>query len=716
MKRVINYRVIPLILAGIILGVCSITYLDRALIIACAVGAAILALSAVFVKQMKKARGKLLAVLLAFCISMGITALSYASVERNAVYERDAVITARIDILSETDSEGVVEGGDGRIEVVLEDIEIDGVKYSGKAQAVFSDDTFIGGCAVGDVIKFKGDVSPLALDTEDSYSVADYTDGIYYHVYSYTPSDPEEAVFEKLGNEATVADKIRLRIKSVLYSNVKSDTAGFLYAMTFGDKSGLTYEVKDAFSYTGTAHIFAVSGLHVGVIAGAIIFLLRRFKLRNDIATFCIVAALLLPFCALCEFSPSTVRATVMILLHLLSKVFMMRSDAMTNFSLAACILLIANPINLFDLGFVMSFAAVFGLITLAKPLQTGLRKIKCPSFIATGLGATLSVNIALLPVLLVYFGGQSLLFVVANLIVIPLVSVLFPIYLFIAFTAAILSFTGFLLTAIGMPFTLIIYIVTEIGGWNFLILDLEISKAFIALNFLFILILSEYVHIPDKAKKIAASVAGAAVIAGVIFNMNLRFEDEIYLRGFTDSSGCQIVFIDDAKRGGYLIVNGEADYTACTQIRDIMRDEHIRNIDGVFVVGECSNESISDIMLYSNCTKLYSFAPNEYAYTGYAYDSIVVGDDYMLGYYYKGLLEIILGGVNIKVLADGYTLNKIDDTYDILICYDSVGELVDGRYAVCEEGYVNSLKNYVSSAFTIRIKDDRIITNNLRG
>ena len=711
MKRLFNYRIIPLVLLGIILAICVVTYFDFAMRMACIAGALILLLCAIFIKQMKKARGKLIAVLLAFCIMTGITALDFKTIDDRQIYARDAVIEGRIDIASESNPEGVLES-QGRTEIYLEDITVNGVEYSGRAQTVFIDGSLLYGLKVGDRIKFRGDVSPLTPDVDDTYSIADYTDGIYYYIYAACFDEGEDLLFECTGNDATVADKIKLKVKSVLYKNVKSETAGFLYAMTFGDKAQLTYEIKDSFSYTGTAHIFAVSGLHIGIIAGAAMLILRRLKIKNDIAVFCIISTLLLPFCALCEFSPSTVRATLMILISLVAKIAMMRSDAMTNFSAAGCILLVANPLFLFDLGFLMSFAAVFGLITLSKPLTRIFMKIKTPKPLANALGASLSVNMALMPVMLVYFGGQSLLFIIANLIVIPCISLIFPIYLFAVFLTAIVSFTGFLLTLAGAPFTVLIYIIKQIGGISFLSVDFDISRIFIAVNFVVMLVLSEYVFIPQKAKKITAGVLFAALCTGMVFNLNLRSADETYIFGFTDKSGCQLMIIDDKTRGSYLIVNGQTDYTAPGLVTDMMREKHISQIDGVFVVGDCDEESLSDIMYAAKSTCIYSFSLTDYMYSGYETDTVETGKDYMLGFYYKGLMEIIIDGIEIKVLADGYTLSQADNEYDILVCYDNVGMLDEGKYAVCQEGYVNSLQNYMSSTFTIRIKDDKIKAN----
>ena len=84
--------------------------------------------------------------------------------------------------------------------------------------------------------------------------------------------------FKVLGNRVKFGDKVRLRIKSSVYRNVKKETAGFLYAMTLGDKSGLEDGIKADFQRTGAAHIFAVSGLHVGIIAASILWTLKNSR------------------------------------------------------------------------------------------------------------------------------------------------------------------------------------------------------------------------------------------------------------------------------------------------------------------------------------------------------------------------------------------------------------------------------------------------------
>lgn len=706
MQRIFNFRLIPLILMGIILAVCCGVYLDTALILAVLAGALILLLCSVFVRQMKKARGKLIAVLLAFCIMLGVTELNFAAIEDRQIYLKNVEITGRIDIISESDKSGFVNA-EGKVEIYLEDLTFAGVEYKGKAQTVILDGSLLEGYKIGDRIKFKGDVSPLKVDANDSYSVADYTDGIYYYIKADWDSTKDDFVFENKGNDATITDKIKLRIKSVLYNNIKSDTAGFLYAMTFGDKSGLDDETIDAFSYTGTAHIFAVSGLHIGMIAGAVLYLLKKFKIKNSLANFLVVGAVLIPFCAMCEFSPSTIRATIMVLVFLASRIFMMRSDALTNLSLAAVILLVVNPMYLFDLGFLMSFLAVLGLITLSKPIARCLKKLRCPSKLISPLSATFSANIALLPVMLVYFGGQSMLFVVANLIVVPVLSIIFPVYLIVAFLVAILPFMGFLLTAMGWIFTLLVEIVKGISKWNFLMINFKLNKVFIAINILIMLVLSKYIMIPKKAKQITSGVLLAAFCIGIIANLNIKTADTTFVYGFEDASECQIIIVDDTKNGTYLIINGQAGYDAPDITQEKIREYHITKIDGVVVVDTCEEEILKEIMYKSNCSELYSFSENDYLNIGYKVNTLLLDTDFMIGFYNRGTLEIIIGETKIKVLADGY-VNK-DNEYDILVSYDLAGAGEKDKYIVCEEGFVNSLQNYISSTFTIKIKDAKI-------
>lgn len=143
-------------------------------------------------------------------------------------------------------------------------------------------------------------------------------------------------------------------------------------ALLFGNRAGLSQQIKDAFSITGTGHLLAVSGLHMAMAALLTFFSVRWLLLRWEWLALRIpvikVATLLSMLAVICYaglsgFSPSANRAMIMILVFSAGMVLELPSTPMNSLAAAAWILLAISPFYLFDIGFQFSFVAVFFLI-----------------------------------------------------------------------------------------------------------------------------------------------------------------------------------------------------------------------------------------------------------------------------------------------------------------------------------------------------------------
>lgn len=163
-----------------------------------------------------------------------------------------------------------------------------------------------------------------------------------------------------------------------------ADTAATVKAIMFGDKGELDDDTLEVFQRNGTAHILAVSGLHIGIIYA---FLLRIWRWRRGWCFFSFAAAFFGCYSAMTGFSPSVVRAVLMILMHIYAQITGNRYD-LNNAALAvATAILIRGPYMLFNAGFQMSFLAVLtmslvlpyinhfysGVLTASLAIQTGL-------------------------------------------------------------------------------------------------------------------------------------------------------------------------------------------------------------------------------------------------------------------------------------------------------------------------------------------------------
>nr|WP_255490033.1 ComEC/Rec2 family competence protein [Bacteroides sp. 214] len=209
----------------------------------------------------------------------------------------------------------------------------------------------------------------------------------------------------------------------------EGEQLAILSALTVGYKEELSADVREAFSVAGVSHVLAVSGLHVGFIFLLLSALLRLFPQRNRLLLLLwagVAVALLWVFAFLSGLSPSVVRSVSMFTLFVIAKVSLARTLTMNSLLMAAVGMLLYNPSWLFDVGFQLSFLAVAGIV-LINPLLYGRFTIKnrffdyCWNLISMSVAAQLVTA----PLVAFYFSYFSIYFLLANLLVIPLVTLI---------------------------------------------------------------------------------------------------------------------------------------------------------------------------------------------------------------------------------------------------------------------------------------------------
>lgn len=213
-------------------------------------------------------------------------------------------------------------------------------------------------------------------------------------------------------------------------------SAAMARALILGDRSLISEEMRESLSATGTAHLIAISGMHVTVLAMAVSLLLTRFMSRRLAGLLTLLP--LLFYGALIGFSASFVRAVVMFGLFSLGFFEGLPSDPVTRLCAALLGYLALRPMAVCDAGFVLSFSASAGLLLLTPPLA-GLLRPDRPSkrastvkpwrrtarraggYIAGLLCASLAAQLATLPAVIAYFGVQSVVSLPFNLVCVPL-------------------------------------------------------------------------------------------------------------------------------------------------------------------------------------------------------------------------------------------------------------------------------------------------------
>ncbi|MBE6551817.1 MAG: ComEC/Rec2 family competence protein [Ruminococcaceae bacterium] len=218
----------------------------------------------------------------------------------------------------------------------------------------------------GDVISCKAVISPI-----------DASDGYWYHYCSdgtYISADPESIQLLKSG-EGTLA---RFLYNITEASKGYAETFGnsvFVRAVLFGDKSLISDELKENINNAGLSHYLAVSGLHLTLIIGGIFSFFKLLGVHRRVNSF-ISVLLCIGYMAICGFSPSVVRAGLMLIMYNISVIIRREADAPTSLCVASFLMMVLDPKCIYDIGFKLSFASTLGIIICASPYNRYLGEI----------------------------------------------------------------------------------------------------------------------------------------------------------------------------------------------------------------------------------------------------------------------------------------------------------------------------------------------------
>lgn len=210
-------------------------------------------------------------------------------------------------------------------------------------------------------------------------------------------------------------------------ADVDDKAYSLLCAMLLGDKSGVQPSTMESFSAAGVSHLLALSGTHVAVILTLIsIALLPITVTRRTLPRDLLSIALLWGYALLTGMSPSVVRAVIMASVYLFGRLIERTAVPLNSLCLAALVILLFNPADLFLPGFQMSFAAVAGII-IFYPLLNRVDRRNHPWLYVIVSYPALSVSAMVLTSLIAawYFHVFPLYFLITNLIAVPLIPVI---------------------------------------------------------------------------------------------------------------------------------------------------------------------------------------------------------------------------------------------------------------------------------------------------
>ena len=217
-------------------------------------------------------------------------------------------------------------------------------------------------------------------------------------------------------------DNIFYTLKNNLLKRIESanKSKGYILAFLYADKSLIEKDVYTKYQKIGVSHLFAVSGMHVSLISIVLLKLLNKIKERKR---YIIVSIFLSIYLFLTNFTISMVRATFQFILFFINKSFKLNIDNSNLVILLFSILVIINPYNIYNIGFLFSFIISFTLIRCSKLIKG--------NFIIKSLKTSLISFFSSMPVLINNFFEVNFLGIILNIIYIPFVSyILFPLSL----------------------------------------------------------------------------------------------------------------------------------------------------------------------------------------------------------------------------------------------------------------------------------------------
>lgn len=351
-----------------------------------------------------------------------------------------------------------------------------------------------------------------------------------------------------------------------LYDNYLSEkNSSLIKSILLGDSNYLNEQDLKKYRNLGLSHILAISGLHIGIIAGFLLFLFSRLAIKKRISII-LTLIFIWVYAFIVGFPPSILRANIMLSVLLYSQIFHEPYDILNGIFFAMFVLLIINPYAIFSVGFILSFVATISIIILTPRIMEIFYPYE--NKLVSTISAIIAVQTGLFPVLAYYFNSIPLISIFGNLFVIPILSF-----------AIVLGFSMFLFSFIFHGFNLFFAIILNpILDIQFILLDLldnfylkdiklaswDIST--ICIYYLLIFLLFRIISIEDLDKKIVKTIFVYLLIFVLINFISINLDDKIELH-----------FIDVGQGDSALIRCGGDDYLVDTG----------GNLLGSFNVGE---------------------------------------------------------------------------------------------------------------------------------
>jgi len=453
---------------------------------------------------------------------------------------------------------------------------------------------------------------------------------------------------------------VRNKIVEVIDKSLPFQQAQLLNGMLIGYAEKLDENVEEVFKDAGLTHIMAVSGANIGFIILLFTFIFKKIGLGKRLSS-AVMICILIFFAFITGFSPSVVRAVIMGIICMAAGLFRREYDLPNSLALSALLMLLFNPFILFNIGFQLSYAATISILVLFKYIKSILYSIFVPEKLAEMIAVTLSAQIGVLPISVFYFNRISIISVVSNLLVAP---VLEPITIIGVIMAFMGQFSVAISTIIGYVnctlLSFVLYVSKISSQLPFAVLTVPTPPiAMILLYYMFVPVILIYIASRDwkKILRILLVLCIAAFLTQIFYfsSRNLK----VY---FIDVGQGDSVFISTYSGKNILIDGGGYSSFAYTQ----KGEEKIRDMGESTVIPYLLDKRVTslDIVIATH---------------GH--------EDHIAG------LVSVLKNVNVRTLVVPDLENNINDSYAIDADTGEGMAALDNLIRIAAERNINVLK-----------------------
>ena len=262
---------------------------------------------------------------------------------------------------------------------------------------------------IGKIVKINGSIKSL-----DKLNFSDFNYGRYVRstgykgviTAKYYKIKGEDKFYSFIGNiKVYLRDTFRYLYK---------DNSDFINSLLLGQKEYLNKDEKDMFAKTGTSHIIAISGLHIGILCTVITIIINGI---NKFYKLIILIMIITLYSIIVGFSPSISRSIVFVVVMYLAIFLKEKRDGICTLSFAGIFLILNNPYIIYNTSFQLSFLATLSIIYFYKIINK--------YFKISVISISLSANILTWPIVYYVFKGIPIIFLVGNIIIVPVIGLI---------------------------------------------------------------------------------------------------------------------------------------------------------------------------------------------------------------------------------------------------------------------------------------------------